>query len=263
MDLQTALASVPLRTMPWRAVAADGSIDPYAVMVSEIMLQQTQVARVIPKFTAFMKNFPNVQSLAEAPLSQVLQLWSGLGYNRRAKFLHQAAQAIVTDYAGQFPHSITELTKLPGVGKNTAGAIIVYAYNQPAIFVETNIRTVYIHHFFHDQQAVPDSAIIAKLEETLDKAQPREFYWRLMDYGTQLKKKQGNTARRSKTYTKQSAFAGSRRQLRGQVLRTLADGHQTEQSLRKIIADERLSSVLESLQIEGLITKKKQQYQLG
>lgn len=257
------LQAVPLRSMPWRIVQPDGTIDPYKVLVSEIMLQQTQVPRVIPKYEAFLQRFPDVEQLAETNLSEVLKLWSGLGYNRRAKFLHQAAIAIAGDYSGIFPRTVEDLIKLPGVGRNTAGAILAYAYNQPALFVETNIRTVYIHHFFADHHNVSDSAILEKLEQTLDPSNPREFYWRLMDYGTMLKKEHGNAARKSRVYAKQSAFKGSNRQIRGQVLRELAAKDLTRQQLVAMIDDQRLGPVLESLQLEGLITKKKQHYILG
>lgn len=263
MDFIAALQSVPIREMPWRIIGSNDEIDPYMVLVSEIMLQQTQVSRVVPKFELFIKQYPDVASLAAAPLSEVLQLWSGLGYNRRAKFLHQASQMLVNDYTCHLPRTMSELIKLPGVGKNTAGAILAYAFNQPVLYIETNIRTVYIHHFFHDQQDVPDSAILAKLEETLDSKRPREFYWSLMDYGSWLKKEHGNASRKSRTYSKQSKFIGSKRQLRGRVLRELAVSSKTAEQLSFIIDDFRLPEVLEVLQIEGLITKKKQQYRLG
>lgn len=262
-SLEQALHSIPLRDMPWRTVKADGSVDAYAVLVSELMLQQTQVSRVIPKFLSFMKRFPTLQALAAAPLADVLHEWRGLGYNRRAKFLHQAAQQITHDHKGSVPHSVEELKRLPGVGMNTAGAIMAYAYNLPAIFVETNIRTVYIHHFFHDQQDIPDSAIRDKLSQTLDHKHPREFYWRLMDYGTLLKQELGNLSQKSGTYTKQSRFEGSRRQVRGRVIDALRAHAATHEQLASQIDDERLDSVLEHLQAEGLITKKKQHYQLG
>lgn len=262
-SLEQALYSIPLRAMPWREVGAVGAIDPYAVLVSELMLQQTQVSRVVPKFLSFMKRFPTVGALATAPLADVLHEWSGLGYNRRAKYLHQAAKQIVRDHGGSVPNGLEELKQLPGVGENTAGAILVYAYNQPAIFVETNIRTVYIHHFFHNQQEVPDSAIREKLVLTIDHENPREFYWRLMDYGTLLKQELGNLSQKSKVYTKQSRFAGSRRQVRGRVIDALRARPATYSQLKSIIDDARLDSVLEQLQAESLITKKKQQYQLG
>lgn len=262
-EFQEVLKSVPLREMPWRVVAPDGIIDPYVVLVSEIMLQQTQVGRVVPKFEAFVKKFPDTASLAKAPLGDVLKMWSGLGYNRRAKFLHEAAQMIIKDYAGLFPQTVDELVKLPGVGKNTAGAIMAYAFNKPVPFIETNVRTVYIHHFFHDQKDIPDSTILEVLEKTIDTNHPREFYWSLMDYGTVLKKEHGNLSRKSTAYTKQSTFKGSKRQVRGQVLRELSARKMTLEELRTTIQDNRLLGVLEALQIEGLITKTKQHYSLG
>src|SRR6266550_351214 len=133
------------RIMAWRVHPT-----PYSVLVSELMLQQTQVNRVLPKFQEFMLRFPTVISLADAPLAEVLRVWSGLGYNRRAKFLHAAAQVVVEKYGGVIPATFTELVTLPGVGKNTAGAVLAYAYNQPVVFIETNIRSVFFHHFFAD-----------------------------------------------------------------------------------------------------------------
>ena len=149
------------RDMPWRE-----DTRPYYVLVSELMLQQTQVSRVIPKFEAFIERFPDEKTLASASLGDVLKLWQGLGYNRRAKYLHDAARMIVNDFDGRFPENEAAILQLPGVGKNTAGAILAYAFNKPAIFVETNIRTVYIHAFFADNFAVDDKQIIAKLEAT-------------------------------------------------------------------------------------------------
>jgi len=153
--------------LPWRLPGADGSFDPYKILVSEIMLQQTQVSRVIPKYAAFLKSFPHVQALAAAPLGDVLAVWNGLGYNRRAKFLWQAAHMIVDKYNGDFPSSIDGLRKLPGVGVNTAGAVVVYSFNLPEPFIETNIRTVFIHHFFKDQTDVPDKEILGWVKKTL------------------------------------------------------------------------------------------------
>src|ERR1700757_4849513 len=158
----------------------------YYVLVSELMLQQTQVDRVIPKFEAFVRAFPDEQKLADATLGDVLRLWQGLGYNRRAKFLHEAAKRIVE--LGSFPSDEAELMALPGVGKNTAGAIVAYAFNKPALFIETNVRAVYIHHFFASHELVDDRDIRELLEKTIDRKHPREFYWALMDYGNYLKK---------------------------------------------------------------------------
>jgi A/G-specific adenine glycosylase len=169
-------------SLPWRQPEPDDSFDPYKIMVSELMLQQTQVARVIPKYQSFLEQFPDVQSLAMADLSDVLRVWQGLGYNRRAKFLWQAAGAI--DVLGNFPTTYEELVKLPGIGSNTAGAILAYACNQPVVFVETNVRTVYIHHFFADRIDIHDREILSLVGQTLDREHPREFYWAVMDYGS-------------------------------------------------------------------------------
>jgi A/G-specific adenine glycosylase len=247
--------------LPWRQPEADGMFDPYKILVSEIMLQQTQVARVITKYHQFLLRFPKVLILAQAELGDVLRLWQGLGYNRRAKYLWQAAQIIQAH--GAFPASEAALVALPGVGKNTAGAVRAYAYNQPAIFIETNIRTVYLHHFFRDCQNVSDNAIRDVLTQTIDQARPREFYWAVMDYGSHLKTTLGNINTASKHYVKQSAFQGSRRQLRGRILRELGNHAYTKTDLITMINDERATEVLYQLHTEGLIRHEDNRYTLG
>jgi A/G-specific adenine glycosylase len=248
--------------LPWRIPEADGQFDPYKILVSELMLQQTQVPRVLPKFNEFLIKFPTFKALAAAPLADVLKIWSGLGYNRRAKFLWQAAQKIQTTCNGAFPSTSEALIQLPGVGKNTAGAIMAYAFNKPVVFVETNVRTVYIHHFFQDHTDIPDTAIHELLQATLDPENPREFYWALMDYGSYLKQTVGNLSRRSREYTKQSKFEGSKRQVRGEVLRVLAEGPLTTQAITKRIGDERLPAVLQDLLAEQLIQQKHGEWSL-
>lgn len=234
------------RDMPWRQ-----DTRPYYVLVSELMLQQTQVDRVIPKFNAFIAAFPNEQVLARASLADVLKQWQGLGYNRRAKFLHEAAKKIIEP--GDFPNDEAGLIELPGVGKNTAGAMLAYAYNQPAIFVETNVRAVYIHHFFADSDQVDDRDIRELLTQTIDHENPRRFYWSLMDYGSWLKK-QGVKPGRSKHYVRQSPLKGSVRQVRGQIIRALAGGGQDETTLRRELhADERFAIALDGLIKDGLV----------
>lgn len=239
--------------LPWRLSQTDGIFDPYRILVSELMLQQTQVSRVIPKFTQFIVAFPNTYALAHAPLGEVLMHWSGLGYNRRAKFLWQAAQMIETEYGGLFPQDVAELKRLPGVGPHTAGAIAAYAFNEPTVFVETNIRTVFIHHFFPKEVSVADTMLVPLIAASVDTAHAREWYWALMDYGTYLKQTAGNAARASKTYTRQSPFQGSRRQLRGNILRALLERPRSENELATAFTDERRTAVLHDLVQEGLI----------
>lgn len=237
------------RAMPWR-----DDTRPYYVLVSELMLQQTQVDRVIPKFQAFVAAFPDEQALATASLADVLTLWSGLGYNRRAKFLHEAAKKIVHDYDGAFPDTEIELLTLPGVGKNTCGAIRVYAFNQPAIFVETNVRTVYFHHFFAGGDIVDDKQIATLLEQTIDHDHPREFYWALMDYGNWLKRNGAGRLQQSKHYKKQSALKGSVREIRGEIIKQLALADTTRTTLQTLVTyDARFEPALEGLIKDGLV----------
>jgi len=262
-ELETYYLQHGRHDLPWRVPEPDGSFDPYKIMVSELMLQQTQVPRVIPKYHEFLARFPTVQQLANAKLADVIVAWSGLGYNRRAKFLWLTAHKIVTDFDGTFPDTIEQLITLPGVGRNTAGAIRAYAFNKPVVFVETNIRTVYIHHFFNNDTVVSDAELLPLIAQTLDKNEPRLFYWMLMDYGSFLKKTVGNAARRSKHHTVQSPFEGSLRQTRGAVIRTLSQGPMTHAQLRQIIQDTRLATVLAALKAEGMITSHGEEYRLA
>jgi A/G-specific adenine glycosylase len=248
--------------LPWRTPGNNGVYDPYKVLVSELMLQQTQVPRVIPKFIAFTEAYPSFEALAVAPLADVLKLWSGLGYNRRAKFLLQTAQLVKNQYDGKLPSAHTELIALPGVGHNTAGAIRAYAFNEPVVFVETNIRTVFIHHFFPGENKVHDNVLLPIIEASSPDDKTRTWYWALMDYGTHLKQTVGNVSKSSSAYVKQSTFKGSRRQIRGQVLRLLAEGPYSFKQLEASIIDERLESVLQDLLGEGFIERDGSHYQL-
>jgi A/G-specific adenine glycosylase len=250
------------RQLTWRQPDAGNHFDPYKIMVSEIMLQQTQVNRVIPKYLSFITRFADVSSLAQAKFADVLQQWNGLGYNRRAKYLLDAAQMIQRNYHGVVPSDAEELVNLPGIGKNTAAAICVYAYNQPHVFIETNIRTVFIHEFYNDREGVHDKELIPLIQESLHKENPREWYWALMDYGTFVKSNYGNASRHSMHYTKQTAFEGSTRQLRAKTLRILLNGPCSQNDIKKKIPDSRLNTVLTELMRENLITFKNNRYQL-
>lgn len=240
------------RPMPWRS-----NTRPYYIVVSEIMLQQTQVDRVVPKFLAFVAKYNDFSPLAAAPLADVLTAWQGLGYNRRAKYLHQLAKTVVDDFSGALPSDIAALESLPGIGPATARSIAAFAFNQPVVFIETNIRSVYIHHFFADQTDVTDAQLLPLIEQTLDRENPREWYWALMDYGNYLKKTHPNPSRRSKHHAKQSAFEGSSRQKRGQIIAYLtAHPSATRHELAATPAE------LESLINDGLVVCHKQHYQL-
>jgi A/G-specific adenine glycosylase len=204
--------------MPWRS-----NTNPYFVMVSELMLQQTQVQRVLIKFDEFIARFPTIECLANANLSEVLESWIGLGYNRRAKFLKLSADCIMSDFKGHFPETLEQWISLPGFGRNTASAVLVYSQNKPLVFIETNIRTVFIHHFFANAVSVTDKDIEELVIATLDNDNPREWYWALMDYGTFLKKEHGNLSRKSSSYATQSKFEGSFRQKRAKVLKEIVN----------------------------------------
>jgi A/G-specific adenine glycosylase len=241
------------RQLPWRQVNDDGTLDPYCVLVSEMMLQQTQVQRVIPKYSTFLKSFPDISSLATAPLGDVLQAWSGLGYNRRAKYLWQSARTLASEPRQGFPNSIEELVKLPGIGPNTAAAILTYSYNRPHIFIETNIRTIYIYHFFPEEERVSDAALLQLVASTVDEENPREWYWALMDYGSWLKKTVGNYAQYSKQYVKQSRFEGSDRQIRGKILKMLGQRSYQKSEMFEALQDTRSERIINALIFEGLV----------
>ena len=246
------------RAMPWR-----DNTDPFLVLVSELMLQQTQVERVIPKFSSFIARFPDVFSLASASLADVLIAWNGLGYNRRAKYLHLAAKKIVADFGGLVPHTQAELVSLPGVGPNTAAAVLAYGFNQPVVFVETNIRSVYFYHFFEDVTSVNDQELREVVRTTLDSAQPQRWYWALMDYGNSLKRQGYGPISKSSHYKKQTPLKGSLREVRGQILRRLTRSDATEAELRKELgADNRFATALKDLIQDGMVERSSGQLHL-
>ncbi|MDO8518077.1 MAG: A/G-specific adenine glycosylase [bacterium] len=257
--------------LPWRNLPAgrQGQKDPYKILVSEIMLQQTQVDRVIPFYIKFIKAFPTTKILAQVPLSKVLKQWQGLGYNRRAKFLHQAAKILVREgFIGQ---------KLPGVGPYTAGAIGAFAFNKPEIFIETNIRTVFLHWLDISGHSparrrlatgkVADIELLPLVAEALKKSkmQPRDFYAALMDYGAHLKAQGIKLNFCSKHYTKQSKFEGSVRQLRGQIIKLLLQKPHTESDLIYQVGKKKkeVKKILVQLQKENMISYKNKKFEIA
>lgn len=205
------------RAMPWRETT-----DPYAILLSEVMLQQTQVPRVTEKYTAFLSRFPSLEELAAAELSDVLAAWQGLGYNRRAKHLQESAKRIRDVHGGTIPADPEILETLPGIGPNSAGSIAAFAYNRPVVFIETNIRRALLHFFFADAEQVRDAALLPYVSDSLDRDNPREWYYALMDYGADIAKRIPNPNRRSAHYTRQSPFENSNRQVRGRIVRLLS-----------------------------------------
>lgn len=222
------------RDLPWR-----NTRDPYGIWISEVMLQQTQVPRVLARWGAWLDRFPSVQALAQAPVADVLEEWQGMGYNRRALALKGAAEAIVAEYDGEIPQDTRRLCALPGIGPATAQGIRSFAFDLPGVYLETNVRTVFLHHFFPDVPGVPDRELVPLIQAACPAGEdaagdlfaiaqdesdtPRSWYYALLDYGAHLKKTVPNPSRRSSSYTRQSAFEGSRRQKRAHIVRMLLD----------------------------------------
>jgi A/G-specific adenine glycosylase len=241
--------------LPWRKTR-----DPYRILVSEVMLQQTQVDRVLPKYRAFIRAFPSISALARSPLKDVLIAWQGLGYNRRAKLLHSCASVIAHEHRGKFPRTKEELQTLPGIGPYTASAVLAFSFEVPTALIETNVRSVFLHHFFADDADVPDAALLPYIERTLQKERVREWYWALMDYGSFLKRHTENPSRRSRHHTKQSPFKGSDRSIRGAIVRMLTQGPLTRTEILarlKEFEDVRIDAILQRLCEEGLVAKGK------
>jgi A/G-specific adenine glycosylase len=239
------------RILPWRKTR-----NPYHILVSEIMLQQTQVERVVRKYREFISAFPDFKTLAKAPLREVLHVWQGMGYNRRALFLKKIAEEIVEKHTGKLSRKSEELAALPGIGKNTAASILAFAFNQPVTFIETNIRSVFIHFFFQDRNTVNDREILPLIDSTLDRKNPCAWYSALMDYGVMLKKTLPNPSRKSAHHQTQGSFAGSNRQLRGMIIKVLTNNPPiTEPALARVLKmpDQKINSILKQLQKEGFI----------
>jgi A/G-specific adenine glycosylase len=248
--------------LPWRV-----NQTPYRVFISEIMLQQTQVTRVVDKFNAWMILFPNIKAAVQASQTDILSAWQGLGYNRRGLYTHKACKEILNRFSGAIPIKKEELESLPGIGPYTAGAICAFAFNQPTVFIETNIRRVVIYHFFKNKQNINDKEILVVVKQLLPKNDAKNWYAAIMDYGATLPKIiKTNPNKQSKTYTKQSKFKGSNRQIRGEVLRQLLKKSPQDLLSLLTVAKElkgqaeldidTLKEILEKMQKEDLVQAK-------
>lgn len=252
------------RDLPWRYID-----DAYAVLVSEVMLQQTQVSRVLGRWERFLRVFPTIDALASADSSEVVSEWQGLGYNRRALALWRAAGVCAKEHGGLLPRAYDDLLALPGVGPATAAGVMAFAYDAPCVYLETNVRTVFLHELFPGEQGVPDARIVPLVAAACPDRDSRGWYYALLDYGAYLKRTVPNPSRRSKSHTRQSEFEGSRRQKRAELVRIVlsAEGGVTlERAYDELDAFERahardgvdadeFSAIVDALASEGFFTR--------
>jgi A/G-specific adenine glycosylase len=245
--------------LPWRLTR-----DPWPILVSEMMLQQTQVPRVLAAWGPFIERFPGPAALASAQLREVLTAWSGLGYNRRAKHLREAAIILMEELGGCLPDDPEELRRLPGIGPASAGAIAAFAFGRPVAFIETNIRAVYLHEYFPRRAGVTDGEIMPHIERTLDRRDPRSWYYALMDYGVHLKRGAGNPSRRGARHASQAPFEGSSRQARGRIIHALTRRPRSRDELAHLcgMTEEALEPLLASLAAEGLARESRGRYRI-
>ena len=252
------------RDLPWR-----DTHDPYAILLSEVMLQQTQVSRVMGRWEQWLETFPTIADLASAPLPPVLELWQGMGYNRRALNLKRCAEEVVAMHDGVVPSDKKALLALPGIGPSTSAGVRIFAFRQSDMYLETNVRAVFIHELFPGRESVADKELVSLVEATCPQdARVRAWYYALLDYGAYLKKTMPNPTRRSKHYTRQSKFEGSHRQKRAYLLRrVIDDALSTEDLARDLAQSERASgrqepsveevrAILDELEREGFVMRR-------
>lgn len=242
------------RVFPWRDTR-----DPYHILVSEVMLQQTQTSRVEERYPLFLKKFPTVKKLARAPQSEVLAMWQGMGYYRRARNLHRAAMVVCEEHGGVIPEDFKSLRRLPGVGDYTAAAVSAFAFNKPVAMIETNIRAVYLYAWYPDIRDVSDKELLSDIERTMDTKRARDWFYALMDFGVALKKARPGIHERSKHHVKQSAFEGSDRQLAARILKAVLAAKSPisvkSMDLGLAIDQARLMKAVERLERDKLITR--------
>jgi len=248
------------RDLPWRHTR-----DPYKIAVSEIMLQQTQVPRVIPKYLEFIGEYPTVFDLAKASSASVLRIWKGMGYNRRALYLRDIAKIVVKNYQGKMPKDEKLLAKLPGMGTYTARAILVFAYGQEVCCVDTNIRKIITHFFFDDLPQKPET-IQSVADELIPKGKSWDWHQALMDYGTlempNVKYQMVNNRKKSVPFRQTNRF------YRGRIIDMLRERKYPEMKLINRIHDQygkqeyEIQSIINSLVKDGLVKRRKDTIQL-
>lgn len=236
------------RDLPWRKTT-----DPYAILVSEVMLQQTQVPRVIPKFEAFMAGFPTARALADASPAAVITAWKGLGYNRRALHLQRAASVIANEHGGTLPPDLATIRALPGVGRYTAGAIMNFAFNVDTPAVDVNVER-FIDYFFPVRAKRSTNDYYAIAEQLIPAGQARAWLHAVMDYTS------ANLRTRAKNARKPAEpFVGSNRYFRGRILDLLRERTTSPDALFAAIGvpldlpRERFDALLDALEREGFI----------
>lgn len=259
------------RDLPWRDTR-----DPYAVLLSEVMLQQTQVARVRGRWEQWLDVFPTPAALAASPLPPVLELWQGMGYNRRALNLKRCAEELVGRFGGEVPRGHDELVSLPGVGPATAAGVRVFAFSEPDLYLETNVRAVFLHELFEGQDDVSDARIRPLVAASCPRdASVREWYYALLDYGACLKRTFPNPSRRSKQHVRQSRFEGSHRQKRAYLLRRVLEEPATTEELAADLNDaegkagrpelgaDEVTAILAELEAEGFVVARDGRWACG
>lgn len=245
------------RDLPWR-----NTKNPYHILVSEVMLQQTQVSRVLEMYPKFLRTFPSIRILARAPLKNVLSVWQGMGYNRRALYLKRIAEQIDMQHGGKIPKDHDFLQSLPGIGPYTARAISTFAFGKRHIFLETNIRRVFIHHFFKERTGIRDEDVLEIVAQTLPARNVREWYWALMDYGALAIPKKNNPNRKSAHYMRQTTFEGSRRFIRSLIIKKLLKAPISEAQLITYLATQdhsfsrtAIKEIIQEIKKEGFISE--------
>ena len=262
---------VSARDLPWRRTH-----DPYAVLVSEVMLQQTQVSRVAPAFERFMRRFPTLSALAAAPLAAVLREWSGLGYNRRARDLQRIARLCPNG----LPDTVAELDALPGIGAYTAGAVACFAFGQRVAFADVNIKRV-LGRVFLGRPATDKEGVDLDARAVPDRNADL-WHHALMDLGATICAAKAPTCElcplqtdclfarspavggRTARVARPAAYTSSDRRVRGAIVRSLvqAETGLTLHALEKQLADARVPRLIEALVADGLIERSGRRYRL-